>query len=249
MELFALGVFDAGGQPNYTEDDVKQLAKALSGFVIDDTDPNNAVAPLRALPALVPGPKAVLGESRALEHEPAAPSTTCSTQPTHAPYLVKRLWARVHRPAARRGDARRPEQDATSTAATSCKPLLKQDPHPPAAVRVDRRAEHDQAAGRVRRRHAPRARATGSSTAVRYDYLDDDGPGARTSRRPWRAGSTGRAWLNTNTALARFAFAGRDGGRDRGRSRTTLVETPQGAFERAHAAVGSPWLPQPRATR
>ena len=32
------------GKPNYTEDDVKNLAKALSGYRLDETDPNNVSA-------------------------------------------------------------------------------------------------------------------------------------------------------------------------------------------------------------
>ncbi len=41
MELFCLGVTDAAGNPNYTETDVRELARALSGWTIDTTDPNN----------------------------------------------------------------------------------------------------------------------------------------------------------------------------------------------------------------
>ena len=41
MELFCLGVTDAVRQPNYTEADVRELARALSGWTIDVTDPNN----------------------------------------------------------------------------------------------------------------------------------------------------------------------------------------------------------------
>ena len=44
MELFALGVTGPTGLPNYTEDDVKQLAKALTGWVIDESDPQQPVA-------------------------------------------------------------------------------------------------------------------------------------------------------------------------------------------------------------
>ena len=52
MELFALGVRRRRrASPNYTEDDVKQLAKALSGWPINDTDPNNATASLRLVAA------------------------------------------------------------------------------------------------------------------------------------------------------------------------------------------------------
>ena len=41
MELFCLGVTDTSGNPNYTETDVRELARALSGWTIDTTDPNN----------------------------------------------------------------------------------------------------------------------------------------------------------------------------------------------------------------
>ena len=42
MELFALGVFDANGNKNYSQDDVNGLAKAFSGWVIDDSNPATA---------------------------------------------------------------------------------------------------------------------------------------------------------------------------------------------------------------
>lgn len=32
LELFTLGVFDAGGNPNYAEDDIKQIARAFTGW-------------------------------------------------------------------------------------------------------------------------------------------------------------------------------------------------------------------------
>ena len=54
MELFCLGVVDAAGKPNYTEDDVKHLAKALSGCRLDDTDPEQGHGVVRLVP-LVPG--------------------------------------------------------------------------------------------------------------------------------------------------------------------------------------------------
>ncbi|HYD50556.1 MAG TPA: DUF1800 family protein, partial [Terriglobales bacterium] len=38
MELFTLGVFDSNGQPNYTEDDVKQIARAFTGWRVDERD-------------------------------------------------------------------------------------------------------------------------------------------------------------------------------------------------------------------
>ena len=36
MELFTLGVFDSNGQPNYTQEDVSQVARALTGWRVND---------------------------------------------------------------------------------------------------------------------------------------------------------------------------------------------------------------------
>ncbi len=36
MELFTLGVLDAGGQPNYTQADITQIARAFTGWTFDD---------------------------------------------------------------------------------------------------------------------------------------------------------------------------------------------------------------------
>src|SRR6185436_7481361 len=40
MELFTLGVADEQARPNYSEDDVKELARALSGWRIDTSNPD-----------------------------------------------------------------------------------------------------------------------------------------------------------------------------------------------------------------
>ena len=61
----------------------------------------------------------------------------------------------------------------------------------------------------------------------------------RTSRRTSPAGRTAPSWLNTNTALARFDFAGRMVDRRPTRSRPTCSASgPRQAFARAHAACG-----------
>lgn len=38
LELFTLGVFDSAGNPNYTETDVKQIARAFTGWRVDGDD-------------------------------------------------------------------------------------------------------------------------------------------------------------------------------------------------------------------
>ena len=49
MELFTLGVLNAAGQPNYSQTDVEQLAKAFSGWQINDTNPDAGVQLLHAV--------------------------------------------------------------------------------------------------------------------------------------------------------------------------------------------------------
>ena len=57
----------------------------------------------------------------------------------------------------------------------------------------------------------------------------------------------GPAWLNTNTALARFSLANRLLSKQYAKLPTkapedVATETPVQAFQRAHQAVGTPWL-------
>jgi uncharacterized protein (DUF1800 family) len=50
----------------------------------------------------------------------------------------------------------------------------------------------------------------------------------------------GLSWLNTNTALARFGFVGEL--LNKSTIADVIGETPAAAYDRAYAAVGSPWL-------
>lgn len=52
MELFTLGVTDKNGNPHYTEDDIKEVAKALTGYTIDYTASEPNVLPATYLIAL-----------------------------------------------------------------------------------------------------------------------------------------------------------------------------------------------------
>ncbi|MDX6565910.1 MAG: hypothetical protein QOE10_1572, partial [Gaiellales bacterium] len=60
MELFTLGPVNDAGTPNYSEDDVQQLAKALTGWQINDSDPN-AVSSYFTTARWYSGPKAAFG--------------------------------------------------------------------------------------------------------------------------------------------------------------------------------------------
>jgi uncharacterized protein (DUF1800 family) len=89
MELFALGVKNPAGQPNYSQDDVDGLAKAFSGWTINDTNPDAATS------AFDPnrwynGPKIVFGKFQNFDSTSGVDLVL--SQPSHAPYLVTKLW-------------------------------------------------------------------------------------------------------------------------------------------------------------
>ena len=235
MELFALGVFDSGGKANYSEEDVKFLAKALTGWTINDTDPDHAVAVFNPA-ASVQGTVRILGKYARFNHRSAV--DLILTQPNHARFLILKLWSEFIVP---------PPDAATLNGLISTytsggyklRPVLKKilthpslfdsinEPNmikPPIVYLVG-----------VHRTLGLPIVDTGP-----YDYLDAMGqvPYFPPTVAGWEGGLS---WLNTNTALARFAFASRAVAKP-AVAPTDAIETPQGALERAHASVGSPWL-------
>src|SRR3954453_12529693 len=90
MELFGLGVTDRSGRPNYSEDDVKQMAKALSGWQIDDANPDAARA-VFSPSRWYNGPKVVFGKLG--NYKDRDDVDLVLGHPGHAPYLVSKLWA------------------------------------------------------------------------------------------------------------------------------------------------------------
>ena len=152
MELFCLGVTDPSGNPNYTEADVRELARALSGWTIDTTtDPNNPRGVFKPR-RFDTGSKTFLGSTGNFNARQAVDIVLA--HPQHASYIVRKLWSEfvVGPPdAATLADlvghlhGQRPPAQAAAA----------QDPHPPAALRLALRADADQAAGRLRRRRLP----------------------------------------------------------------------------------------------
>ena len=149
MELFCLGVTDTSGNPNYTETDVRELARALSGWTIDATDPNNPRGLFNAsrfdtgsktLPGRAPG---TFGSRQAVDIVLAHPQ---HAEPPRAKALVG-----VRRRAARR--ATLADLTATYTAKRApAQAAAQEDPHAPTALRLAGRADADQAADRLRGR-------------------------------------------------------------------------------------------------
>ena len=204
MELFTLGVNHViTGAKNYTENDVAQLAKSFTGWYIDDKDPDNAKA-LFDSSRWFNGPKSVFGKLGNYNTDSVVDLVL--SQDGHAPYIVNKLWGEFMptppptatlQKLSSRLRRERPQDQAAAA----------RDPHRSAAVRVDRRAEHDQAAGRLRQPARCARSASASPPRRPADYLDSMGqvPYFPPTVAGWEGGLS---WLNTNTALARFGFIG-----------------------------------------
>ncbi len=89
MELFCLGILDQNGNPNYSENDIKQMAKALSGWTIDDSDPDNATSSFDQN-RWFDGPKSFLGVFK--NFQMADTVDLVIDQPHHARFLITKLW-------------------------------------------------------------------------------------------------------------------------------------------------------------
>jgi len=234
MELFTLGVTNAAGQPNYSQTDVEQLAKALSGWQIDDTDPNNVYSYFTQS-RWYDGPKLVFGQFANLTAEGAVKLVL--SQESHPGFIVNALWNEF---------IVSPPDAATlktltriyATSGMQIKPLMRaillhpllfeslDEPNmvkPPVVYVVG----------------ALRAMGLQITDTTASDYLD--GMGELPYFPPTVAGwEGGLSWLNTDTALARFNFI--SALLQKVNITDVPGETAAHAHARAYAAVGSPWL-------
>jgi uncharacterized protein (DUF1800 family) len=92
FELFTLGHGSGHGDQPYTEADVADAARALTGWVIDRGTRTGVLDPRRH----DPGAKAVLGTTGALGLDEVVAAAT--THPACALHVVSRLWSRFARP-------------------------------------------------------------------------------------------------------------------------------------------------------
>ena len=191
MELFTLGA-DRGA---YTETDVRELARALTGWRADWSD-GDGLQNFRFVPARWDsGSKTVFGRTGTFNWQDACRLVV--EHPLHASFFVEQALELLHPGAAVRG--RRAELERL---------YVERPPDPPGArgdpvlARAPRGPAHGQAAGRARGGPAARARqrrspaSTGSGCATRRPapLLP-----ARTS-----AGWDDKRWLDTNTIRARW---------------------------------------------
>jgi uncharacterized protein (DUF1800 family) len=234
MELFTLGVTNAAGKPNYSQTDVEQLAKAFSGWQINDNNPNNVYSYFTQS-RWYDGPKLVFGQFSNLTAADAVKLVL--SRRVHAPFIINALWSEfiVSPPDAATlkslthlytssGMKLRPLMEAILLQPQLFESLDEPNMVKPPIVYV---------VGAMRAMGLPITDTTAS------DYLDAMGelPYFPPTVAGWQGGLS---WLNTDTALARFDFI------------STLLqkvkikdvhgESAAQAYVRAYAAVGSPWL-------
>lgn len=241
MELFALGVTHAvTGAKNYTENDVAQLAKSLTGWYIDDKDPANVKAIFDS-GRWFNGPKSLFGKLGNYNTDTAVDLVL--NQDGHGPYLVKKLWGEFM-----------PTPPATATltqlaadyaaSGRKIKPLLRSIlTNPQLFESIDEPNMIKPPVVFVS--GALRSLGLGVTSAGPASYLDSMGqlPYFPPTVAGWEGGLS---WLNTNTALARFGFVADVIANAPNGSPAKVLdvpnETPQAAFDRAYGAVGAPWI-------
>jgi uncharacterized protein (DUF1800 family) len=234
MELFTLGVTDGAGRPNYSQQDVEQLAKALSGWQINDDDPNAAYSYFTQS-LWYDGPKLVFGKFGNFTAADAV--NMVIAHPAHPAFIVGALWGEF---IDRTPDAGTLQGLASAYTGSGyqIKPVLEQIlMHPALFDSLDEpimlKPPVVYAVG------AMRALGLGITDTTSSDYLDAMGqlPYFPPNVSGWEGGMS---WLNTDTALARFGFIAALLGNQK--IDDVRGESAASAFGRAYAAAGSPWL-------
>jgi uncharacterized protein (DUF1800 family) len=235
MELFCLGVTDTAGNPNYTEADVRELARALSGWTIDTTDPNNPRGVFNTS-RFDAGTKTFLGSTGAFGSRQAVDIVL--GRPQHASYIVRKLWSEfISGPPP--DSATLADLTATYTGSgLQLKPLLRKILLHPQLL--DSLAEPTLI-------KAPIVFVAGALRQVGlnvintspYSRLNEMGqlPFFPPNVSGWEYGA---AFLTTNAVLNRWGFASDIVSRLN--PADVVGETPQAAFDRAFATSGRPWL-------
>lgn len=92
LELFCLGVRNGAGEPNYAQSDVRELARAFTGwrFNWDSNSPDYGAVTLASW-AFDPGTKTLFGQTAAWDA--ASAIDLVLARPAHAEHLVRKLWA------------------------------------------------------------------------------------------------------------------------------------------------------------
>ena len=236
MELFCLGVTNAAGQPNYSEADVQELARALSGWRINTTDPANPYSYFTGS-RWDGGAKTVIGQTGTFDSTQAV--DVVLSHPNHAPHLMRKLWGEfIQSPP---DDASLNDLSATyRRRGFRIRPVLRKI--------LTHRALFE-SIDEPNMLKAPVVFVPGAMRAMGL-YVTNGGPRSRMQvmgQEPYfppdvSGWEYGPAWLDTNTAVARFRLVAELTVSQPVDQTDVVGETPQGAFDRAYAAVGRPWL-------
>jgi uncharacterized protein (DUF1800 family) len=264
MELFCLGVRDAAGQPNYSQQDVQELARAFTGWRLDRTpaSPTYTQVSFGGLSFHDAGQKTIFGQTAqwgALTGTPAGAVSAVDLvlgRPAHAPFLIRKLWAEfIVSPIP---DATLADLVATYTAggAYLLKPLLaKILNHPLIFESLDEpnmvKAPVVYLVGAQRQLGAPMKWFYQRDALQNMQQIPYSPPNVA----GWEGGLS---WLNTNTTQARFDLILRllmlkhrpspTPTSGIGYPGSVPIPTPavgesaQQAFATAYAACTSPWL-------
>ena len=233
MELFTLGVTDANGNPNYSQTDVHNLARAFTGYQLDFSKTPPVV---KFTPGLADtGTKTILGQT-AKFNAPGAVALVLS-QPNHAPFLVRGLWNEfIAAPIP--GDALAALTSAYLQSGTQLQPVIRGIlSHPLMFDSLDEPAMIKSPVVYT----VGVLRATGAPLeAVQTNALADmlQQPYHPPNVAGWPGGL---AWMTTGTSVARFSLIPECQGVMAALT-DVAGETPDQAYARAYAACGSPWL-------
>lgn len=235
-ELFALGITDRKGNANYDEQTVLEISRAVSGWTIEDADPNN-VRVIFDENRWDDEPKSVFGKTGNFKHRDIVDIVTAHW--SHPYFVCTKLWENFITapcPKATMDDLIRTYRKG----GTRIRPVLRKiltDPlmftnyepdmiKPPAVYVVG----------------TLRALGRTITNAMVVNALNQQGqtPYFPPTVAGWEGGF---AWLNTNTSLSRFQFASRLIDDDNYEIAAPLQgETNVQAFKTAHNAVGRPWM-------
>jgi uncharacterized protein (DUF1800 family) len=254
MELFCLGVRDDGGNPNYTQSDVQELARAFTGWRLNQQpgDPNYGQISFGGPSFFDAGSKKVFGQTAnwsAVGGTPAGARSAVDlvlAHASHAKFLVRKLWKEFIVTPIPAQTLSRLVAAYTAGGALQIKPVIQGIlRHPLIFESIDEpnlvKPPIVYTVGVQRLMNGP---LKWYHQASMLDAMQQ-----RPYHPPNVAGwEGGLSWLNTNTTAARFqlikesqyvkhaSYPGATGVSD------IPGETANQAFDRAYAAVNKPWL-------
>jgi uncharacterized protein (DUF1800 family) len=256
MELFCLGITDRTGHRNYTEYDIHQLAKSFTGWQVDTSNPD-APTSFFTRNRWYDGPKDPFG----VQHNYQAfrrgdPMYDVANDPVelvlrrpggkaydaHARFLLRKLWGEFvvgSPPAASMDDLVRVYLARSGTRpGLQLKPVLRR-------ILTDSRLFSSLSEPNMVK--PPVVYAVGLMRATGAHIVDDtparflDAMGQLPYHPPNVSGwEGGLAWLNTNTVLSRFEFAGEM--IDQHPPADKAGETASQALSRGLSTTGNPWM-------